>query len=52
MNKNENMALIFNKLSKDSQRYLLNMAIVAKVAEESVVKNITHNNETLKQKGA
>lgn len=39
MTNNEIIARIFERLSKDTQRYLINMAVMAKVAEESALKS-------------
>lgn len=44
MNEKEEMLLIFNKLSKDSQCYILNMANMAKIAENGALKNILKTN--------
>lgn len=38
MNVQEEMSLIFNKLSKESQCYLLSLANMAKIAEDSAFK--------------
>lgn len=40
MTAQDNMSFIFSQLSKDSQRYLLNMANMAKVAETGKEKEI------------
>lgn len=40
MTKEQKMSLIFNKLSQESQGYILNMANMAKIAEDGALKKI------------
>lgn len=44
MTNNEIILQIFGRLSKDTQRYLINMAVMAKVAEESALKSRNESN--------
>lgn len=43
MREEENIILVFNQLSKESQLYLMNMANMARIAESSKQKELEKN---------
>ncbi len=46
MKKEANISLIFSQLSKESQRHLINMAYMAKVAESGKAKELAKEKQS------